>query len=99
MIVADLHSWVWAHDLHQYIPNYTRKVHLRPSKHGNWKTVAIANPYNKGAMLKCGRHNASAFNRAGECISHPMSRKAIAAGAEGRQMKITNIRYESPEVI
>ncbi len=91
MITANLSSYCWAANLHQWIPYYTRTVELEINRWGNLKVISVSNPYNQNKMGKISEM--WVFDKEGKCISHKPSKRAILAGAEDRWNKLYNINY------
>lgn len=40
MITVRLHTWVYAADMHQWIPNYTETVTAKINRHGNYTLMS-----------------------------------------------------------
>ncbi len=84
MNIGLIHSHTFAHDLNQWIPDMAWIVELEYTKHGNHRVIdagCVGRSTNK--------FNGLVFNRKGECVSHPLSYRAINKGAKDRHYKIT----------
>lgn len=82
---------MYAADLHQWIPFYTRNVELKLLGTGNYKVVKMESKCSRPGEMITMSHPFGIFNCMGYLISDIPSAKALAAGAQGRWPKLTDI--------
>ena len=92
-MTGQISTYSFAADLNQWIPFYKIYVDLKWTGKGNLMVTHSTMPYaaDKKKKYKVSHKGQIVFNKQGVCVSHPLSKKAIAAGADSRHYRLINI--------
>jgi hypothetical protein len=90
---AQISTYSYAADLNQWIPFYKIYVDLKWTGKGNLMVTHSTNPWaaDKKKKYKVSHRGQIVFNKEGVCVSHPLSKKALAVGAAHRHYRLINI--------